>query len=77
QKPALYFSTTKLADIYNQGTYSSLAQEMDPIFYNAAQTLMFQRLTAPAQEPTYAIALEKNCEIGSAPHWMTLQWLPL
>ncbi|EBU7540013.1 DUF2138 domain-containing protein [Salmonella enterica subsp. salamae serovar Sofia] len=77
QKTALYLSPAKLADIFKQETYSSLPQEMEPIFYNAAQTLLYPRLTALAKEPAYAVALEKNCEFGSAPHWITLQWLPL
>ncbi|HCC0886618.1 TPA: DUF2138 domain-containing protein [Salmonella enterica] len=77
QKSALYLSPAKLADIFKQETYSSLPQEMEPIFYNAAQTLLYPRLTALAKEPAYAVVLDKDSEFESAPHWIPLQWLPL
>ncbi|ELN2579220.1 DUF2138 family protein, partial [Enterobacter kobei] len=77
QQSALYLSPAKLADILKQETWSSLPQDMEPVFYNAAQTLLYPHLMALAKEPAYAITLPENSEFESTPHWIPLQWLPL
>ncbi|EOU1333862.1 DUF2138 domain-containing protein [Cronobacter sakazakii] len=74
---ALYFAPARLADIFKQEAYSSLPQEMEPVFYNAAQTLLYPRLTTLAKEPAYAVTLPKGADIEPAPHWIPLEWLPL
>lgn len=72
---ALYFAPARLADIFKQEAYSSLPQEMEPVFYNAAQTLLYPRLAALAKEPAYAVTLPQGADVESAPHWVSLQWL--
>ncbi|WP_140421388.1 DUF2138 family protein, partial [Salmonella enterica] len=74
---ALYFAPARLADIFKQEAYSSLPQAMDPVFYNAAPTLLYPRLTTLATEPAYAVTLPKGADIEPAPHWIPLEWLPL
>lgn len=74
---AVYLSASRLADIFKLEASSSLPQEMEPIFYNAAQTLLYPRLTALANEPAYAVTLPQDVNIESSPQWIPLQWLPL
>lgn len=77
QQSALYLSPAKMADILKQETWSSLPQEMEPVFYNAAQTLLNPHLMTLAKEPAYAITLPENSKFESAPHWIPLRWLSL
>ncbi|WP_228728662.1 DUF2138 domain-containing protein [Klebsiella aerogenes] len=77
QQSALYLSPAKMADILKQETWSSLPQDMEPVFYNAAQTLLNPHLMTLAKEPAYAITLPENSKFESAPHWIPLRWLSL
>ncbi len=67
-----YFGPDAMAQLMQKETLDSLPQDMEPVFYNAAQTLLIPKLRTLGGYGKYALTLPK----GSVPngHW---QWLPL
>ncbi|EFV6468528.1 DUF2138 family protein, partial [Shigella flexneri] len=48
----------------------------EPVFYNAAQTLLMPKLDALSQQPRYVMKLAQM-EPGVAWQWLPITWQPL
>ncbi|WP_162473644.1 DUF2138 domain-containing protein [Serratia microhaemolytica] len=68
----LYVAPQALSQLLEQEVFSSLPEELEPIFYNAAQTLLRPKLNALAEQPAYSLLLPADSQPQT--HW---QWLPL
>jgi len=67
-----YFGPDAMAQLMQKETLDSLPQDMEPVFYNAAQTLLIPKLRTLGGYGKYALTLPKGSEPSG--HW---QWLPL
>lgn len=68
----IYFGPDSMAQLMQQETLDSLPQDMEPVFYNAAQTYLLPKLRALGGYGKYALTLPEGSEPDG--HW---QWLPL
>ncbi|UWF48698.1 DUF2138 domain-containing protein [Pseudomonas sp. N3-W] len=68
----VYFGPDSMAQLMQQETLDSLPQDMEPVFYNAAQTYLIPKLRTLGGYGKYALTLPKGSEPDG--HW---QWLPL
>ncbi|MEB0044472.1 MULTISPECIES: DUF2138 domain-containing protein [unclassified Pseudomonas] len=68
----VYFGPDSMAQLMQQETLDSLPQDMEPVFYNAAQTYLIPKLRTLGGYGKYALTLPKGSEPNG--HW---QWLPL
>ncbi|RON58216.1 DUF2138 domain-containing protein [Pseudomonas frederiksbergensis] len=68
----VYFGPDSMAQLMQQETLDSLPQDMEPVFYNAAQTYLIPKLRKLGGYGKYALTLPKGSEPDG--HW---QWLPL
>ncbi|CAI8988788.1 DUF2138 domain-containing protein YfaA [Pseudomonas sp. IT-P253] len=68
----VYFGPDSMAQLMQQETLDSLPQDMEPVFYNAAQTYLIPKLRTLGGYGRYALTLPKGSEPNG--HW---QWLPL
>ncbi|KAB0500494.1 DUF2138 domain-containing protein [Pseudomonas lini] len=68
----IYFDPDSMAQLMQQETLDSLPQDMEPVFYNAAQTYLIPKLRTLGGYGKYALTLPKGSEPDG--HW---QWLPL
>lgn len=68
----VYFGPDSMAQLMQQETLDSLPQDMEPVFYNAAQTYLIPKLHKLGGYGKYALTLPKGSEPDG--HW---QWLPL
>ncbi|GID06631.1 DUF2138 domain-containing protein [Pseudomonas sp. 008] len=68
----IYFGPDSMAQLIQQETLDSLPQDMEPVFYNAAQTYLIPKLRTLGGYGKYALTLPKGSEPDG--HW---QWLPL
>ncbi|MGF6456043.1 DUF2138 domain-containing protein [Pseudomonas frederiksbergensis] len=68
----IYFGPDSMAQLMQQETLDSLPQDMEPVFYNAAQTYLIPKLRNLGGYGKYALTLPKGSEPDG--HW---QWLPL
>jgi uncharacterized protein YfaA (DUF2138 family) len=68
----VYFGPDSMAQLMQQETLDSLPQDMEPVFYNAAQTMLIPKLRTLGGYGKYALTLPKGSEPNG--HW---QWLPL
>ncbi|RON14344.1 DUF2138 domain-containing protein [Pseudomonas frederiksbergensis] len=68
----IYFGPDSVAQLMQQETLDSLPQDMEPVFYNAAQTYLIPKLRTLGGYGKYALTLPKGSEPDG--HW---QWLPL
>lgn len=68
----IYFGPDSMAQMMQQETLDSLPQDMEPVFYNAAQTYLIPKLRTLGGYGKYALTLPKGSEPDG--HW---QWLPL
>ena len=68
----VYFGPDAMAQLMQQETLDSLPQDMEPVFYNAAQTYLIPKLRKLGGYGKYALTLPKGSEPDG--HW---QWLPL
>ncbi|UVK96997.1 DUF2138 domain-containing protein [Pseudomonas sp. B21-048] len=68
----IYFGPDSMAQLMQQETLDSLPQDMEPVFYNAAQTYLIPKLRTLGGYGKYALILPKGSEPDG--HW---QWLPL
>ncbi len=57
-------------------TLTSLPKNLEPVFYNAAQTLLMPKLDALSQQPRYVMKLAQM-EPGVAWQWLPITWQPL
>ncbi|MVV50248.1 DUF2138 domain-containing protein [Pseudomonas sp. PB120] len=68
----VYFGPDSMAQLMQQETLDSLPQDMEPVFYNAAQTYLIPKLRTLGGYGKYALTLPAGSEPDG--HW---QWLPL
>ncbi|KPU51906.1 hypothetical protein AN403_529 [Pseudomonas fluorescens] len=68
----VYFGPDSMAQLMQQETLDSLPQDMEPVFYNAAQTWLIPKLRKLGGYGKYALTLPEGSEPDG--HW---QWLPL
>ncbi|POF40478.1 DUF2138 domain-containing protein [Pseudomonas laurylsulfativorans] len=68
----VYFGPDSMAQLMQQETLDSLPQDMEPVFYNAAQTYLIPKLRKLGGNGKYALILPEGSEPDG--HW---QWLPL
>lgn len=68
----VYFGPDSMAQLMQQETLDSLPQDMEPVFYNAAQTWLIPKLRTLGGYGKYALTLPEGSEPDG--HW---QWLPL
>lgn len=68
----VYFGPDSMAQLMQQETLDSLPQDMEPVFYNAAQTYLIPKLRKLGDYGKYALTLPEGSEPDG--HW---QWLPL
>ncbi|SDS18895.1 Uncharacterized conserved protein YfaA, DUF2138 family [Pseudomonas sp. Z003-0.4C(8344-21)] len=68
----IYFGPDSMAQLMQQETLDSLPQDMEPVFFNAAQTYLLPKLRALRGYGKYALTLPEGSEPDG--HW---QWLPL
>jgi len=68
----IYFGPDSMAQLMQQETLDSLPQDMEPVFYNAAQTYLLPKLRTLGGYGKYALTLPEGSEPDG--HW---QWLPL
>ncbi|SDT18470.1 Uncharacterized conserved protein YfaA, DUF2138 family [Pseudomonas prosekii] len=68
----VYFGPDSMAQLMQQETLDSLPQDMEPVFYNAAQTYLMPKLRKLGGYGKYALTLPEGSEPDG--HW---QWLPL
>ncbi|WP_434595171.1 DUF2138 domain-containing protein [Pseudomonas sp. R4-83] len=68
----IYFGPDSMARLMQQETLDSLPQDMEPVFYNAAQTYLLPKLRTLGGYGKYALTLPEGSEPDG--HW---QWLPL
>ncbi|RKS12245.1 uncharacterized protein YfaA (DUF2138 family) [Pseudomonas sp. WPR_5_2] len=68
----IYFGPDAMAQLMQQETLDSLPQDMEPVFYNAAQTWLIPKLRTLGGYGKYALTLPEGSEPDG--HW---QWLPL
>ena len=67
-----YFGPDAMAQLMQKETLDSLPQDMEPVFYNAAQTMLIPKLRTLGGYGKYALTLPEGSEPNG--HW---QWLPL
>lgn len=68
----IYFGPDSMAQLMQQETLDSLPPDMEPVFYNAAQTYLLPKLRTLGGYGKYALTLPEGSEPDG--HW---QWLPL
>jgi len=68
----VYFGPDSMAQLMQQETLDSLPQDMEPVFFNAAQTYLIPKLRKLGGYGKYALTLPEGSEPDG--HW---QWLPL
>ncbi|WP_288914436.1 DUF2138 domain-containing protein [Pseudomonas rhizophila] len=68
----VYFGPDAMAQLMQRETLDSLPQDMEPVFYNAAQTYLIPKLRTLGGYGKYALTLPEGSEPDG--HW---QWLPL
>lgn len=72
----LYINPQGMAKLLRHETLTSLPKNLEPIFYNAAQTLLMPKLDALSREPRYVMKLAK-AEPGQDWQWIPVTWQPL
>ena len=68
----IYFGPDSMAQLMRKETFDSLPQDMEPVFYNAAQAFLVPKLRKLSGYGKYALTLPEGAK--PAGHW---QWLPL
>ncbi len=61
----LYINPQGIAKLLRNETLTSLPKNLEPVFYNAAQTLLMPKLDALSQQPRYVMKLAQM-EPGAA-----------
>lgn len=72
----LYINPQGVAKLLRNETLTSLPKNLEPVFYNAAQTLLMPKLDALSQQPRYVMKLAQM-EPGAAWQWLPITWQPL
>ncbi|WP_437881690.1 DUF2138 domain-containing protein [Pseudomonas sp. LRF_L74] len=72
-----YLAPDTLSALLQQETLDSLPADMEPVFRNAAQTLLLPKLKALAGHGKYALALPANAKADDDWQWLPLEWKAL
>lgn len=72
-----YMAPQTLAALFERETLDSLPSDMEPVFRNAAQTLLLPKLRALAGHKQYALSLPAGSKPDDAWQWLPLEWRPL
>ncbi|WP_150711039.1 DUF2138 domain-containing protein [Pseudomonas fluorescens] len=73
----VYFGPDSMAQLMQQETLDSLPQDMEPVFYNAAQTYLIPKLRTLGGYGKYALTLPEGSEPDGHWQWLPLQWKAL
>ena len=72
-----YLAPQSLSALLQRETLESLPQDLEPVFRNAADSLLMPRLKALAGHGGYALGLPAGSSADQAWQWLPLQWRPL
>lgn len=72
-----YLAPQSLSALLQRETLDSLPQDMEPVFRNAADSLLMPRLKAFADHGGYALGLPADSHAEHPWHWLPLQWRSL
>ncbi|RON34708.1 DUF2138 domain-containing protein [Pseudomonas brassicacearum] len=73
----VYFGPDSMAQLMQQETLDSLPQDMEPVFYNAAQTYLIPKLRKLGGYGKYALTLPEGSEPDGHWQWLSLEWKAL
>lgn len=73
----LYLAPERLAGLFRREAFDSLPKDVEPIFYNAAQTLLLPKLEALAGHGGYALTLPAGSAADKAWQWIPVEWRAL
>jgi uncharacterized protein YfaA (DUF2138 family) len=73
----VYFGPDAMAQLMQRETLDSLPQDMEPVFYNAAQTYLMPKLRTLGGYGKYALTLPEGSEPNGHWQWLPLQWKAL
>lgn len=72
-----YIAPKTLSDLLQRETLDSLPRDIEPVFRNAADTLLLPRLKTLAGQGSYALTLPADSEPSGDWQWQPLQWKAL
>ncbi|SEM95783.1 Uncharacterized conserved protein YfaA, DUF2138 family [Pseudomonas sp. ok272] len=73
----VYFGPDAMAQLMQKETLDSLPQDMEPVFYNAAQTYLIPKLRTLGGYGKYALTLPEGTRPDGHWQWLPLQWKAL
>ncbi|WP_434562086.1 DUF2138 domain-containing protein [Pseudomonas sp. R1-6] len=73
----VYFGPDSMAQLMQRETLDSLPQDMEPVFYNAAQTYLIPKLRTLGGYGKYALTLPEGSEPDGRWQWLPLEWKAL
>ncbi|MFR0692614.1 DUF2138 domain-containing protein [Enterobacterales bacterium AE_CKDN230030158-1A_HGKHYDSX7] len=72
-----YLAPKTLSELLKRETLDSLPQDIEPVFRNAADTLLLPRLKTLAGNGSYALTLPAGSEPSGEWEWLPLEWKAL
>jgi uncharacterized protein YfaA (DUF2138 family) len=72
-----YLAPSTLSSLFEQETLDALPSDMEPVFRNAAQTMLLPKLKALAGHNSYALTLPADAAPDSTWQWLPLEWRSL
>ncbi len=72
-----YLAPKTLSELLKRETLDSLPQDLEPVFRNAADTLLLPRLKTLAGNGSYALTLPAGSEPSGEWEWLPLDWKAL
>lgn len=72
-----YIAPRTLSSLLQNETWQSLPQNVEPVFRNAAQTLLLPKLQALAKHDSYVLTAPAGGKADKAWQWLPLTWRPL
>ena len=72
-----YLAPSTLSALFEQETLDALPSDIEPVFRNAAQTLLLPKLKALAGHSNYALTLPADAAPDSNWQWLPLEWRSL
>ncbi|MCP8463781.1 DUF2138 domain-containing protein [Pseudomonas sp. ZM23] len=72
-----YIAPKTLSDLLQRETLDSLPQDIEPVFRNAADTLLLPRLKTLAANGSFALTLPAGSEPSGEWRWLPLEWKAL
>lgn len=73
----VYMAPEALSGLFKQEVFASLPKSVEPVFYNAAQTLLLPKLSALAGQQRYALTLPADIRAHESWQWLPLKWQEL